>query len=173
MGARSPACGGEAYRPWKASDRRPSTIRLVVDSEWRLIGAHGSQYVKNIILSTESAAKVEQKGANIGCRGSWSLREQQLELNMKALKLVSLHQTLREQRPRKKRLKALVYQNFSFSSLPIYRRQWHPHSTVLALRSTLHQKQHDTPKVSRSGIFWRYSRRRRPYLLPKSAYLSF
>jgi len=50
-----------------------------------------------MILITENAAKPEQKGATFRCRGSWSLREQELELNMKPLKSVFLHRRLREQ----------------------------------------------------------------------------
>jgi len=45
----------------------------------------------------EDAAKLEQKGVNIGCKGSWSSREQEVELNIKASKLVPLHRRLREQ----------------------------------------------------------------------------
>ena len=47
--------------------------------------------LKIITLSTEDAVKLEQKGVSIGCRGSWSLREQEREPNTEASKLVSLH----------------------------------------------------------------------------------
>lgn len=177
VGARTLTCGWEAHRPWKALDRRPLTIWLVADSGWRLNW--------NPWLTMRWKYNPEDGE----CSKIWSRRESILDAKeVGAWRSNNWSSTWKPQigfpppkaaRTRysgKKTLRVLVFRHFSPNSLSIiwrYPREWHPRSVVLALRSTLHQKQQDTLKGSRFETFWHHSWHRRSYLLPKSVCFFF
>ncbi len=138
---------------------------------------HDWQCVKIRNPEHGECSKTEAEESQYWSRWNWDSRKQELKLNMKVSQMSSLHRRLRGQylvkRKHSERWSEGISHPVRFSFILRYRRQWHLRSTVLTLRSTPHQKQHDTLKSFRYEIFWRHSSHRRSYLSLKSVCLFF